>query len=104
MATALVKNKNDRDALPVETLVANISRSGLGLYSYTNMEKGISVSIEITFISLKGYKQKDTVEGEIVWLSKLGRLYFIGIVFDEELNLSKQPVLYEHFWKVTSWD
>ena len=90
--------------MPVESLVANISRSGLGLYSYSRIEKGISVSIEITFVSLKGSKHKDTVDGEVVWLSKLGRLYYIGVAFYEELNPAKQPVLYEHFWKVTRWD
>ncbi len=104
LATAVIKAENGRDALPVESLVANISRSGLGLYSYSRIEKGVPVSIEITFVSLKGSKRKDTVEGEVVWLSKLGRLYYIGVVFDEELNPAKQSVLYEHFWKVTSWD
>lgn len=102
-ATALIKIKNKKDAVPFESMAANISQSGLGIYSYVPVDKGTPVSIEIKFIAIKGFEQKDAIEGKIVHLSKLGKLYYMGIAFDEELNPVAQPFLYNHFWKIASW-
>jgi len=104
-ATALVRNRSGGKS-PSETIVAiaNISRSGLGLYCFTAMRKGASVSLDITLMANGGEKQRDSVSGKVVWVSKKGSLYFIGIAFDEYLNPEKQPVLYEHFRKITSMD
>ncbi|MEC4685269.1 MAG: PilZ domain-containing protein [Nitrospirota bacterium] len=104
LATAVVEVRNDKNPQPIETMVASISQSGMGVYSNAPLEKGTPVTIEITFISVKGIKENDTVEGRVVWLSKLGKIYFVGIAFDEELNPVKQARLYEHFFKVISWD
>ncbi|HEB75235.1 MAG TPA: PilZ domain-containing protein [Nitrospirae bacterium] len=104
LATAHVSPREGGDVQPIETMVASISQSGLGVYSYSPLKTGTRVRIEITFISVKGVKEKDTTEGRVVWLSGMGRLYFIGIAFDEELSPAKQPRLYEHFFKVVSWD
>jgi hypothetical protein len=84
--------------------IANISKSGLGLYSFSSMRKGSSVSLDITLTSEGGEKLRDTVNGKVVWLSRKGSLYFIGIAFDEYLSLEKQPYLYEQFMKITSMD
>ena len=88
----------------VETMVAiaNISLSGMGLYSYTPVEKGTEVSIEISFVSDKGVDRKDRIEGKIVWLSTQERLHFMGIAFDKEMNPSEQPFLYDYFRKVVT--
>jgi hypothetical protein len=104
LATAVVEVKNDKNPQPIETMVASISQSGMGVYSYAPLEKGTPVTIEITFISVKGIKENDTAKGRIVWLSNMGKLYFVGIAFDEELDPVRQPRLYEHFFKVISWD
>ncbi len=104
LATAVVEVKNDKNPEPIEAMVSSISQSGMGVYSYVPLEKGTPVTIEITFISVKGIKENDTAEGRVVWLSKMGKIYFIGIAFDEELNPVRQSRLYEHFWKVISWD
>ncbi|NOZ25542.1 MAG: PilZ domain-containing protein [Nitrospirae bacterium] len=104
LATALVRPEGGKDVQPIETMVASISQSGLGVYSYEPLKTGTRVTVEINFISVKGIREKDTAEGRIVWLSGMGRLYFVGIAFDEDLNPSKQPRLYEHFFKVVSWD
>jgi len=104
LATALVTPANEKNPQPIETLVASISQSGVGLYSYAPVTKGTRVTLEVTFISVKGVKENDTVKGRVVWLTRMGKLYFIGIAFDEELNPAQQPRLYEHFFKIISWD
>ncbi|NOY39314.1 MAG: PilZ domain-containing protein [Nitrospirae bacterium] len=104
MATAVVEARNDKNPEPIETMVASISQSGMGVYAYAPLEKGTPVTIEISFISVRGIKENDTAEGRIVWLSKMGKIYFVGIAFDEDLNPVRQPRLYEHFFKVISWD
>ncbi|GMT46508.1 MAG: hypothetical protein IEMM0007_0074 [bacterium] len=104
LATAVVEVKNDKKLQPFETMVSSISQSGMGVYAYAPLEKGTPVTMEISFISVKGIKENDTAEGRIVWLSRMGKIYFVGIAFDEELNPVRQPRLYEHFFKVISWD
>jgi len=101
-ATAVIREKGG-DGPPVETAVAvaNISRSGLGLYSYASFDEGTPLSMVITFTSPKGTVVSDTVEGRVVWSSELGRLkegrlYFLGISFDGELNPGKHPFLFEY--------
>lgn len=104
-ATALVRDRGGEGS-PSETMVAiaNISQSGLGLYSFSAMRKGASVSLDITLMANGGEKRRDSVAGKVIWVSKKGSLYFIGIAFDEYLSPEKQPLLYEHFRKITSMD
>ncbi len=104
LATAVVRSKNDEKSRPVESMVASISQSGFGLYSYDPLGEGTPVSIDITFISVKGTPEQDTLEGKVIWSTRVGKLYFTGIAFDEELNPARQPRLYEHFWKIVNWD
>jgi hypothetical protein len=103
-ATAVISVKDVDDAVPFEAVVAvaNISKSGLGLYSYASLQEGARLALDITFIAPNGAKVKDSVEGRVVWASELGkldsegRLHFIGLALDEELNSEKHPFLYEH--------
>lgn len=104
-ATALLRNKSGgKPSSETMVAIANISRSGLGLYCFSPMRKGASVSLDITLMGNGGEKRRDSVAGKVVWVSKKGSLYFIGIAFDEYLNPERQPVLYEHFRTITSMD
>jgi hypothetical protein len=103
-ATAVIKQKDRKEASPIETVLAisNISRSGLGLYSYAPLSTGATVSMDISFVSPSGGTRSETVEGKIIWSSEFGKagekggLYFIGIAFDEELSPEGHPSLYEY--------
>lgn len=97
-ATADIRIKDENNS-SIDTLVANISKSGLGLYSYVSIPDGTPVSIELSFIGIKGL-EKDTIEGNIIHSSKLGSLYYGGVLFDEGINAAAQPLLYGHFWKI----
>jgi len=52
--------------------------------------------LDIAFISSSGSIESDTINGHIVYVRKIERAYFIGIVFHEEINSAHQPSLYEH--------
>jgi hypothetical protein len=103
-ATALIRIKDKGEISPLETVlaIANISKSGLGLYSYSPLSEGSSVSMDITFKSPGGFTRSDAVEGRVIWSSEFGKigqkggLYFIGISFDRELSPEGQPFLYEY--------
>ena len=97
-ATADIRIKDENNA-PIDTLVANISKTGLGLYSYVSIPDETPVFIDISFIGIKGL-EKDTIEGKILHSSKLGSLYYVGVLFDEEINSAAQPWLYRHFWRI----
>lgn len=97
-ATADIRIKDENNS-SIDTLVANISKSGLGLYSYVSIPDGTPVSIELFFIGIKGL-EKDTIEGNIIHSSKLGSLYYVGVLFGEGINAAAQPLLYGHFWKI----
>ncbi|MEK6583039.1 MAG: PilZ domain-containing protein [Nitrospirota bacterium] len=97
-ATADIKIKDENNS-SIDTLVANISKSGLGVYSYVSIPDGTPVSVDLSFIGIKGL-EKDTIEGKIIHSSKLGSLYYVGVLFDEEINPAAQPLLYGHFWRI----
>ncbi len=88
----------------VHATVANISFAGMGVYSPVPVDKGKRVLVKISFIDRNGKIQKTVTEGKIDWLSKLGDTYAVGIFFDEELNIAKQPLLIKHLaWLINTY-
>jgi c-di-GMP-binding flagellar brake protein YcgR len=83
----------------IQTLIANISLRGIGLYSYSSIKVGTSVSIAAFFISSDGGLRTDSIEGRVVNDRKIGNTHFLGIQFDEEINAQNQPSLFEHLHK-----
>ncbi len=104
LATALIKVNSDRDAASFESMIANISHSGLGVYSYIPIEENTPVSIKITFHSIQELEHKDALEGRIVHSAKLGKIYYLGIKFNEELSRDQHPFLYNYLGEIVSWD
>jgi PilZ domain len=101
-ASAVIKGKDKRVSAPTETMIAiaNISRTGLGLYSYTPIGEGTVVSLDIAF-SAHGKKERhDTVRGRVVWETKKGALYFAGVSLDKNLSPSGQPFMYAYLRKI----
>jgi len=76
--------------------IANISLSGLGLYSTTPIGKGKRVKVNISFVDRKGRVREDVAVGKVDWQKKFLNMYLVGVKFEEELNTSNQPHLLEH--------
>ncbi len=96
-------------AIPVENIVvnatiANISLSGLGLYSTTPIEKGETVKVTISFVDKNGRVREDITTGKVDWQKKFLKMYLLGIHFDEELSMLNQPRLLEHLtWLIDTY-
>jgi hypothetical protein len=87
-----------------DATVANISLSGIGLYSRYSIGKGKKVKVKISFIDKYGKTQDDTVRGKVDWQSKFRKMYLVGIIFEDELNMSQQPKLLEHLsWLIDTY-
>jgi len=85
--------------------IANISFAGVGAYSSAPIAKGSRVKIIISFIDRSGKVQKEETAGKVDWVSKLGNSYLMGIFFDEELNIIRQPLLIKHLaWLIDSYN
>ena len=80
----------------VDSTIANISFSGLGLYSSKPIGKGKKVNIKISFIDKAGKTQEDNISGKVDWEKKFQNMYITGIIFDDEPNIVNQPKLVEH--------
>jgi hypothetical protein len=80
----------------VNATIANISLSGLGLYSTTPIEKGETVKVTISFVDKNGRVREDIATGKVDWQKKFLKMYLLGIHFDEELSMLNQPRLLEH--------
>ncbi len=94
-----------KEDITVDTTIANISFSGIGLYSTIPLGKGKKVKIKITFIDKKGKICEDSTEGKVDWQKKFKKIYLIGIIFDEELNTRNQPRLLEHLmWLIETYN
>jgi hypothetical protein len=99
---ATVKPPKEKSTL--ETTVANISFSGIGLYSATTIGKGKKVKITISFVDRKGKIVEDSTTGTVDWQKKFRNMYLIGILFDQELNIDEQPRLIEHLlWLIDTF-
>jgi c-di-GMP-binding flagellar brake protein YcgR len=88
----------------IQTLIANISLRGIGLYSYSSIKVETSVSITINFISSDGGLKTDSIEGRVINNRKIGNTHFLGIQFDEEINAQNQPLLFKHIQNILSTD
>lgn len=89
----------------INATVANISFSGIGLYSSSPIGKGKKVKIKISFIDRAGKVREDTTFGKVDWQSKFRKTYLIGIVFDEELNVINQSELLDHLiWLINTYN
>jgi hypothetical protein len=94
-----------KEKIVVDATIANISFSGIGLYSPTPIGKGKKVRIKITFIDRAGKICEDITTGKIDWQSKFKNTYLVGILFDEELNILSQPMLLEHLiWLINTYN
>lgn len=80
----------------VEATIANISFSGIGLYSSLSIGKGRVVSIKVSFVDRAGKTRGDTISGKVDWQKKFKGMYLVGVLFDEEPNITNQPNLLEH--------
>jgi hypothetical protein len=80
----------------IEATIANISFSGIGLYSSLSIGIGRTVSIKISFVDRAGKTREDTISGKVDWQKKFKGMYLVGVLFDEEPNITNQPDLLEH--------
>jgi len=94
--SATLKFKKRGETQSVQTLIANISLQGIGLYSYSSIKVETDVSIIMHFISFDGGFKTDSIEGRVVSKRKIGKTHFLGIQFDEEINAQDQPSLFKH--------
>lgn len=87
-----------------KTTIANISLSGLGVYSVKPIGKGRKVTVTISFVDRNGKMRQDSATGKVDWQRKFSHLYLIGVLFDEELNAMNQPQLLEHLsWLIDTF-
>lgn len=101
-ATATLKVNADQDSKVIQTMVADISLSGIGVYSDNPMREDSDLLIDITFISPDGFIRTDSIGGNTVYSRQMGDLYFIGIEFEQEIDPTKQPFLFEHLRRTLS--
>ncbi len=86
------------------TTIANVSLSGLGVYSAEPVGKGGKVTVTISFVDGNGKMRQDSASGKIDWQRKFLDLYLVGILFDEELNILNQPRLVGHLsWLIDTY-
>jgi hypothetical protein len=96
-AVAEVTQK-DRVALArLLTQVNNISEMGLGVYSDTYIESGAKISVQVEYQGTDGVMEKDSIDGMVAWVVPQDTLFYVGIVFEKELDPEEQPHLYRHF-------
>lgn len=84
----------------IQTVIANISSGGIGLYSYNSIEVNKGVSITINFISGNGMLKTDSIEGRTICHKKIDNTYFVGLQFNEEIKAKNQPSLFEHIQRI----
>jgi hypothetical protein len=88
----------------IDANIANISFSGIGLYSSNPIGNGKTVKIKISFVDKRGNVLDEIATGKVDWQSKFKSMYLTGIFFDNELNVADQPRLIEHLtWLIDTY-
>jgi len=103
-ATATLAFSGEKGVQSVQTMIADISLCGVGVYSDDPIKEDIDLSIQINFISPGGVMRTDSMEGRTVYARPIRNIYFIGIEFDSEISPSGQPFLYEHLQRSLQCD
>ncbi len=80
----------------VQTLTGNMSFAGIGLYSDDRITEEAEVLTTIKYLTGGGEMGRAVIKGRVVYNKMIGQLYFIGIQFDQEIDRTNQPSLYEH--------
>ena len=88
----------------VEAFTADISMSGIGVYSATAIDIDKDVTLAIEFLGNDGLSRTDSIGGHAVYNNILGTTYFIGIEFSEQINPFSQPFLFERLQRILAWD
>jgi HD-GYP domain-containing protein (c-di-GMP phosphodiesterase class II) len=92
--TATLRPAGTQDVQSVQTTIAEISLSGMGVYADDPIEEGAAFSIDICFLSPEGSMTTVPVAGNSCYVRQLGNVYYVGIHFREEINPAKHPLLY----------
>jgi hypothetical protein len=93
-----------KEKTSVDATIANISFSGMGLYADKPVGKGKKVQIQIAYVDRDGKICEDGATGVVDWQKKFKEMYLIGVLFDEELNIDKQPNLIKHLiWLIDTF-
>jgi hypothetical protein len=90
------------DKTAIDACIANISFSGVGLYAPVSIPNGRQVKIKISFFDGDGKIQNSVIEGRIIWHSKLGTFYLVGIRFNEVITTANQPLLFKRLLPLRS--
>jgi c-di-GMP-binding flagellar brake protein YcgR len=98
---ATLEFEEEEKVRSIQTVIANVSLGGIGLYSYNAVEINKYVSMTVNFISGDGVLKTDSIEGCIRCHKKIGNTHFVGIRFNEELNVRHQPLLFRHVQRIT---
>jgi c-di-GMP-binding flagellar brake protein YcgR len=99
-ASVAITREGGGEGKTFHAMAANISLSGIGLYSDGPLEPETEVSLTVHFISKSGGISTDALKGSIVYLRGMSDMYFMGIEFSEEVNKAGQPFLYEHLMDI----
>ena len=93
---ANIKLKKQGKSQSIQSVIANISSQGMGVYAYNPIELKNDVLITVNFVFLDGSLKTDSLNGRIVSNKKIDNTFFIGIQFEEETDAKNQPFLFEH--------
>jgi len=94
-ATASLTVKGGPRVQSLQTMVADISLSGIGVYSDHAITVGKEIAMDIYFVSSDGSLKSTSVEGNSHYVRRIRDIYYVGIHFKEDLAPEKQPLLYE---------
>jgi hypothetical protein len=75
--------------------IADISLGGVGIYLVFPLGVGVRVKLEIRFMATGGIKT-ETVKGKTIYSYRIENTYYVGIEFDQQLNLLHHPKLFTH--------
>jgi hypothetical protein len=90
------------DVISLKTFTADISMSGIGLYSDKPVRLDRDVSLAVNFVGPENLAT-EYIEGRIIYINRLGDFYFMGIEFRQEIDPGRQPLLHQRIQRILGY-
>ena len=101
---ATLQCEDEGEDKSIQGVLGSFSSVGMGLYVDNPIKANKQVSIAMNFVSVGGGIKDSVIEGKVLYNREIGKIYFVGIEFNESVNSNNQPLLYKHIQNIYSFD
>ncbi len=95
----VITTNDDRE---ITAHIMNISFLGIYAYSAHRIAEVTDIMMKVIFLDSSGREQEVPIDGEVVRVTEVGKVYEMGIRFSHYLSQQNKPVLFWHLSEIAA--